>query len=113
MLDGNKPARAELTYTGNIKKMILLSDERGVDCIAICVIGWIMGDLEGLGFWFLAQYALEDNDDKEPAPRKPAGRRTPKKQEEEEPAYETPFDKNPYDDDDDDDDEKESLSTYL
>ena len=33
------PVQAELAYAGNIKKMILLSDERGVDCIVVCVIG--------------------------------------------------------------------------
>lgn len=43
--------------------MILLSYERVVDSIAVCVVGWIMEDLEGWGFWFLAQYALEDEDD--------------------------------------------------
>ena len=45
--------------------MILLSDERGVDCIVVCVIGWIMGDLEGLGFWYLAQYTLEEDDNED------------------------------------------------
>ena len=71
-----------------------------------------MGDLEGLGFWYLAQYTLEDDDDTPSDDgdgddnniKEPASKKLVKK-----PTYENLYDRDDYNEDD----EENSLSTYL